>query len=61
MERVEIEQRLRKKPSAWAVSDDILDGAIYQDMGINGCDLYELRLTIADLPKVIADGQWSEP
>lgn len=61
MEHVEIEHRLRKKPSYWAVPDDILDGAIYQDMGINGCDFYGLRLTIAGLSKGIADGQWSEP
>lgn len=61
MERVEIEHRLRKRPSSGAAPDDILDRAIYQDMGINGRDFFARRLTIADLSKGIADGQWSEP
>jgi hypothetical protein len=59
MQAVEIEEQLRTKLRAWAVSDDKLEGAIYQDMGINGMDFYELLCEIDDefsLPEF----DWSE-
>ena len=42
MDAAEIEEALRVKLRAWATPETALDGAIYQDMGINGMDFYEL-------------------
>jgi hypothetical protein len=42
MNAAEIEQRLRDKLRAWATPEEQLDGAIYQDMGLNGLDFYDL-------------------
>jgi hypothetical protein len=59
MQAAEIEQRLRAKLSSWAVPEDQLGGAIYQDMGINGMDFCELLCEIDDefsLPEF----DWSE-
>lgn len=55
----EIEQQLRAKLRAWAIAEDMLDGAIYQDMGINGMDFYELLCEIEsefELPEFV----WEE-
>lgn len=48
MEAAEIEEALRQKLRDWATPDDALEGAIYQDMGINGMDFYELLCEIDD-------------
>lgn len=48
MEAAEIEQRVRDMLRAWAVPEDKLDGAIYQDMGINGLDFHDLLCEIAN-------------
>ncbi len=59
MEAAEIEEALRQKLRDRATPDDALEGAIYQDMGINGMDCYELLCEIDDefsLPPL----DWSE-
>jgi Protein of unknown function (DUF1493) len=59
MGAAEIEQALREKLRAWATPEEALDGAIYQDMGINGQDFYELLCEIDDQFKLPAF-DWSE-
>ena len=59
MQAAEIEQQLRNKLRSWAVADDKLDGAIYQHMGINGMDFYDLLCEIQnefELPNFV----WEE-
>jgi hypothetical protein len=59
MGAVEIEEQLRDKLRAWAIAEDKLDGAIYQDMGINGMDFYELLCEIDD-EFTLPEFDWSE-
>ena len=46
---------------AWAVAEDMLDGAIYQDMGINGMDFYviAMRNCMTELLR-LPEFDWSE-
>ena len=55
----EIEQHLRAKLIAWAVPENQLDGAIYQDMGINGTDFYDLLSEIGN-EYTLPAFDWSE-
>ena len=55
----EIAQRLRIRLEAWGVPKDKLDGAIYQDMGINGLDFYDLLCEIkSEFP--LPEFDWSD-
>lgn len=46
MDPAEIVRRLHNKLRAWAVPEEKLNGAIYQDMGINGLDFHDLLCEI---------------
>jgi Protein of unknown function (DUF1493) len=59
MDATEIKQALRVKLRAWATPEAVLDGAIYQDMGINGQDFYEL-LSEIDSEFALPEFDWSE-
>ena len=48
MEAASISERLRDKLRIWAVPENKLGSAIYQDMGINGLDFHDLLCEIKD-------------